>query len=169
MSFTESVDELTYTLGSLTWNLVNDSREEDISLRCHHFQVPVLEFTRSSVVVDACRNQVRCPCCFVSSFLQRHTVYVFWGDFEVEGNWQTYTCSCKDIVVKHFWAIKWTIFAAKHFPKDPSSTGYLSHLGGVVKHKCRECLRLLFGERYIRWWLAGDCIPFQLFQFWVLW
>lgn len=137
----------------------------DISLRCHHFQVPVLEFARSSVVVDACRNQLRCPCCFVSSFLQRHTVYVFGGDFEVEGNWQTYNCSCKDIVVKHFWAIKWTIFASKHFPKDPSSTGYLSHLGGVVKLKCRECLRLLFGSGDW-WWLARRLYPFQ---FGVLW
>lgn len=144
-------------------NLVNDSTEEEISLRCHYVQVPVLEFARSSVVVDACRTQVRCPCCLVSSSLQRHTF--FFGGFEVEGNWQTYNCSCKDIVVKHFWAIKWKIFASKHFPKDPSSTGYLSHLGGVVKLKCRECLRLLFGSGDW-WWLAGGLYPFQ---FWVLW
>lgn len=85
-------------------------------------------------------------------------LFFFWGGFEVEGNWQTYNCSCKDIVVKHFWAIKWKIFASKHFPKDPSSTGYLSQLGGVVKHKCRECLRLLFGSGD-SWWLAGYCIP----------
>ena len=147
-------------------NLVNDSTEEEISLRCHYVQVPVLEFARSSVVVDACRNQVRCPCCLVSSSLQRlNDILFFWGGFEVEGNWQTYNCSCKDIVVKHFWAIKWKIFASKHFPKDPSSTGYLSHLGGVVKLKCRECLRLLFGSGDW-WWLAGGLYPFQ---FWVLW
>ena len=107
MWFAQSVDKFTYPpLKFDGFYLVNDSTVQ------RKFLLDAIIFP----VVEICRifrycGRLLCFCwdmyarsnldaqCFSLCLPSFNDNFFFFPDFEVEGNWQTYNCSCKDIVV----------------------------------------------------------------------